>query len=1275
MAEPGTAVAIIGLSARFPGAPDAEALWSLLAEGREGSHRASPEELRASGVPEAWIRDPCFVPVKGVLAGADRFDPAFFNMSPAEAERTDPQHRLFLMAALGALEDAALDPARFTGTIGVYGGCSSNTYLLQAARRDPRLLEDPSALAAAIGHDKDHLTTRVAYKLGLTGPAVTVQSACSTSLVAVVLATQALLTFQCDAALAGGSSVSAPLVSGHRYSPGDILSPDGRCRAFDAEAAGTFVGDGVGVVLLRRLEDALADGDPIRAVILGGAISNDGARKQSYSAPGVDGQIEAIAGALALAGVDPAEVSLIEAHGTGTALGDPVEVAALTAAYAGAPRGSIALGSIKSNIGHCNTAAGVASLIKATLVVERGFMPPTLHVTRPSPAIPWAEIPFSPNTSLRPFPRPRRLVGVSSFGAGGTNAHLILEGPPPREPWPRRSGRHILALSARAEAQADEAARGLADWLERHQPPVDPVAHALLDGRRAYEVRRAVVASTAGEAAEALRAAPIRGWTGPVTRPVIFLFPAQGPQHPGMASALYEGDPAFRAALDQRRAMVQPYLEEDLLGLLYPEPGLPPEERARRAALLDDQRYAGAALLCVGLALAARLGELGVRPAAALGHSTGEYMAAAVAGVMSEADAVRLFMTRAQLFATLPRGAVLHVPLPAEALPPLPEGVHVALYNAPQATVLTGSPEPVAALEARLLADGVPARRLRVSVPAHSPLLAPIAPALRQAAAGVRLRPPELPVMRGATGAWMSAEEAVDPETWVQQLLAPVRLVDAARALGAAGAPSEHGVGLELGPARCLGPLLALSRPDLPVIPTLPGPDERLSAEDWPLRIQAALWVWGASSLDEPPRRGPRLSLPPTPLAQDRCWLVPEGAPALAQPVHARSLHPRPPGLPAPTPAASAAEALVIEVFEDVLGLAPVGREDDAFALGGDSLATLRLVAELERRAGVKLPAGAAFRGRTPASLASTLPAFTPKDSPPPAPPDDGVLVPLQPRGTRPPLFFAHPAAGVIFPYVALSRLMGEDQPFYALQATGLDGVSEPDLYLPEMARRYLAAIRRVQPRGPYRLGGFSFGCYVAYEMALQLTAMGEEVALLALVDEPAPLDGNRPRPAHLLRLTLGRSGRALLRHLRDWRALGDGGELDLNRLIERTAMASLLPGDTHSVALDQAAMGPMYRLLKIHLAETFSYAPPPWPGRAVLIKSDWWYDRPFFDRGHREETLGWRDLVTGGVEVRRASGDHLGMIRSPHVQVLARELLRALAQVDQRRTATERQR
>ncbi|MEW5926813.1 MAG: amino acid adenylation domain-containing protein [Gemmatimonadota bacterium] len=898
------AVAVIGLAGRFPGAPDVETFWSNLRGGVHSITFFKPEELEAAGLDPALLRDPSFVPAAGVMEGMDLFDAGFFGFNPREAEIIDPQQRVFLETAWEALENAGYAPGETREAVGVYAGSSASDYLHRHVLTRPDVAGAVGSLQVEMGNGKDFLASRVAYKLNLRGPALAVQTACSTGLVAVHVACRALLAGECDMALAGG--VGARRRGGYMYSPGGIMSPDGHCRAFDARSGGTVTGSGVGIVVLKRLADALADGDTVHAVIRGTAINNDGSGKVGYTAPSVDGQAAVIREALARAGVDPRTVGYVEAHGTGTELGDPVEVAALTQAFGSGPRRrSVALGAVKSNVGHLDSAAGITGFIKTVLALEHGEIPPSLHFEEPNPRIDFAGSPFFVNTELRPWPTdggPRR-AGVSSFGIGGTNAHVVLEEPP--RPAPSRPARdwQLLVLSARTPTALEAATDRLAAHLRAHpELPLADVAWTLQAGRRAWEHRRAVVARDAEEAARALDPrAPDRvsaGAAPETARRAAFLFPGLGSHYAGMGRGLYESEPVFRDAVDRCAEILRPHLGLDLREVLYPADA-PAADGAgfggidlramlgRAAAEQDDDaqerlnrtQLAQPALFVTEYALHRLWAAWGVRPAAMLGHSLGEWVAATVAGVWSLEDALMLVAERARLIESLPEGGMMGISLPEEQARPLLTGnLYVGALHGPSITVVSGPGEELDALRGEVEARGLVWRRLPMKHAFHTPLMEPVAERLMALLRGVELNAPRIPFVSNVTGTWIRASEATDPAYWARHLCEPVRFSDGVETLARDGFRLflENGPGLAL---RMLAGQLDVWGGEAPAfVASMRHAYERHPDAAHVLGAAGRLWTagaavdWRALHAGERPRRVP---LPTYPFERSRFWLEP----------------------------------------------------------------------------------------------------------------------------------------------------------------------------------------------------------------------------------------------------------------------------------------------------------------------------------------------------------------------------------------------------------------
>jgi phthiocerol/phenolphthiocerol synthesis type-I polyketide synthase E len=809
-ADSAEGVAVVGMSGRFPGARDIAHFWQNLRDGVESIRHFRDEELERAGIDPARIADPSYVPAKGWLDDADLFDAAFFGYTPREGEVMDPQHRIFLQCAWSALESAGYEASGFDGPIGVFGGSSRNSYLLSQAAAG---LSGLPGLDLTIGNGADFLSTRVSYKLDLKGPGMTVQTACSTSLVAVVLGCQSLLDYQCDMVLAGGVSVTVPRVSGYPFMQGSIGSPDGHCRAFDALAGGTVGGEGVAVVVLKRLADALRDGDTIHAVIKGAAINNDGALKVGYTAPSVEGQAEVISMALAQADIDPDTIDYVEAHGTGTRLGDPIEIAALTRAFrlSTERRGYCAIGSVKTNIGHLDAAAGVAGLIKAILAMEHGQLPPSLHFTSPNPELHLSETPFVVNAALRDWPRrdrPRR-AGVSSFGIGGTNAHVVIEEAPPRKPAGPSRRCQLITLSARTPSALEQASRNLAEVLRSlPRAAFAEAAYTLKVGRKRFAHRMVLVADDPLDAAEAFAAQDPRrvivGAHEAASRPVAFMFPGQGSQRAGMGVGLYQEEPVYREAFDACAAIVEAETGVALRALLYDE-GAGPEDAAGR---LNRTEVTQPALFAVEYAMARLWLSWGVRPDAMIGHSIGEYVAACLAGVFSLPDALRVVCARGRLMQAAPRGAMLVVGLPeASTAAYLGEDVQLAAVNEAGQCVLAGPVPAIGTLRAALQAQGVTCHRLATSHAFHSSLMDGVLAPFTQLLRTVELSPPEIPFQSNLTGAWITAAQATDPAYWARHLRGAVRFASGLDVL----LEDPNRILIEVGPGAVLTGLAARS--------------------------------------------------------------------------------------------------------------------------------------------------------------------------------------------------------------------------------------------------------------------------------------------------------------------------------------------------------------------------------------------------------------------------------------------------------------------------------
>ncbi|WP_255316224.1 non-ribosomal peptide synthetase/type I polyketide synthase, partial [Myxococcus fulvus] len=877
------AVAIIGMAGRFPGAGSVDAFWRNLREGVESISRFKPEELeRMPSLPEGieLSQHPAFVPAGGVLEGADRFDHAFFDMSLREAQWLDPQQRVFLQSAWTALEDAGIDPERFPGAISLYAGAIDSGYT-EAVRATVPL--DGAALFELYGTaTHESLATKTSFKLGLTGESVLIHTACSTGLVAVHLACQNLLAGMSDVAMAGATRLSVPQRTGYVYQEGMILSPDGHCRSFDVAAQGTVSGNGVACIVLKRLEDAQRDGDSIHAVIRATATNNDGRDKSGFTAPSVQGQTAVIRQALTRSGVKPEEIGYVEAHGTATPLGDPIEVTALQRAYGLGPehKGTIALASLKSNVGHLDTVAGLAGLIKVALSLRHGEVPPSLHFERPNPQIDFDATPFFVNTTLRPWPRsesPRR-AAVSSFGIGGTNAHAVLEEAPMSPSGSSSRKHHLFVLSARTPEALDAASKNLASHAEAQGDAlaVADAAFTLAVGRKGFEHRRVVVARDAAELTRQLlkpfTPTKLKDLEAARRRRVAFIFPGQGTQQLGMGRELLDTEPTFRGHLESCLALLDGALRERVRTLLTSGPG----QEAQHASLLADTRVALPALFSVEVSLARMWMDWGLKPYAVLGHSFGEYAAACVAGALSLEDALKLAVARGELMHRMPPGAMLAVAMPESQVQPLLSGrLALAAVNAADRCVVAGPVAEVEALQETLKARDVGVVRMPAPHAFHSADVEPLMPELARVVASLTRSEPTLRYASSVTGTWAKRGALAEPQYWADQMRQPVFFSDAVGALLEDGCS----VLLEVGPGQDLTPLVRASlgqdKDRVKALSTLrrsasTTEDASLLASVGELWTQGVEVDWSAYFAHEQRRR---LHLPTYPFQEKRVWV------------------------------------------------------------------------------------------------------------------------------------------------------------------------------------------------------------------------------------------------------------------------------------------------------------------------------------------------------------------------------------------------------------------
>lgn len=886
-------VAIIGMSGRFPGAQNIDDFWKNLCDGVESITPLSEGQLRTSlqtslgYVPESlltqWLQDPHFVKAGAGLDDIDLFDAAFFGYTPAEATLLDPQQRLFLECAWEALEHAGYDSETYNGLIGVYAGTEMSTY-----HHDLHscILPTERDLLTLLGNSGDYLTTRVSYKLNLKGPSFAIQSACSTSLVAVHIACQSLKCGECDMALAGGVTAYTTQKMGYFYQEGGMFSPDGHCRPFDAEAQGTvFANGGIGVIVLKRLADALTDGDTVYAIIKGSATNNDGSVKAGYTAPGIAGQARVFSEALSVAHIDPASISYIEAHGTGTPLGDPIEIASLIQVFRRKTQkyNFCAIGSVKSNIGHLGAAAGIAGLIKTTLALYYKKIPPSLYYKRPNPQIDFTHSPFYVNDKLADWnagSTPLR-AGVNSLGIGGSNAHVLLEEVPVNLAHKSclPESHHLLILSSKTGKALETSTVRLIEYLKLHPDSnLANVAYTLQVGRRAFMYRRITVCHDSKDAIEALEkigsSRVYSAYQETRNPPVVFMFPGGGAQYVNMGRDLYLEEPLFRKHVDRCIEILKPQLGMDLRCLLYPEEG----EMAIAAKKLTQPLLGLPALFTISYALAQLWISWGVHPKAMIGHSLGEYAAACLANVFTLEDALSLVVLRGRLFEQLPAGAMLSVPLPVEQIHPF-LGTHlsIAAVNAPSLCVVSGPIDDIESLSIALNKNGIETRNVQISVAAHSSMIESILDDFRQFIEVLPLQKGTIPYISNVTGTWITPAEMVDPLYWTRHLRQTVYF-----ATGISTLLQEPGtLFLEVGPGQTLSSLVKQCG-DKParqiVLSSTRHPREQQSDRAYLLTTAGRLWLGGVQIDWEhfsDKEYHHRLPLPTYPFERQRYWMDP----------------------------------------------------------------------------------------------------------------------------------------------------------------------------------------------------------------------------------------------------------------------------------------------------------------------------------------------------------------------------------------------------------------
>lgn len=1268
-------IAIVGMAGRFPKAANVDEFWANLVSGRDCFHEFTVDELVAAGLPREVAAASNYVRRCAVLETPAYFDAHVFGYSPKEAEFIDPQHRLLMECTWEVLDHAGHDPHRFDGAIGIWAGCGPSNYFFKNILSHPGHFESLSNFNTIVGNDKDYLVSRIAYKFNLRGPAVVVQSACSTSLVAVHNACHALLTYQCDLALAGGVSLQFPRAPGYVFNEGEIFSPNGIVRTFDKNANGTVLGEGCGMVALRRLEDALASGDRILAVIRGTAINNDGAARAGYTAPGVNGQADLIAMAQAVADVNAEDISYIEAHGTGTHLGDPIEVSALTKAFrlTTSERNFCGLGSVKPNIGHLDVAAGIAGLIKTICALQHRQLPGTLHFTEPNPELGLETSPFYIVDKLTDWlPRNgRRLAGISSFGLGGTNAHVILEEfSAPAPATNTKPSWQLLPISAASETALKSACGNLATELTKRGDALalSDVAFTLANGRQVLRERACVVAQTCSEASVALQKQDdrytIHGKAGKSERPVVFMFSGQGSQYAGMGHGLYLQQPVFRESMETCARIIGPICgASSLLDILYPNT----EEQGK---LINQTAVSQPALFALEYSLAQLWKSMGVKPAAVLGHSIGEYVAACEAGVFSLNDALLLVRERARLMQSMTPGAMIAVPRSeTEVRALLPATLDIAVINGPSITVVSGPTDHIDAFAKTLSEQGIDGRRLQTSHAFHSRMMEDAAREFAIIVASKSLYAPKLPLLSNLSGNWMTDEQAVTPDYWANHLRNTVRFGDN---LATMSKRFDTPFLLEVGPGNTLCSIARQQPEPIAIFPTSPSvrhPQQRVDDMAWFTRSFGALWCHGTGvdlaslNLNSDVRR---VALPTYPFERKELCIAACLRPSTDKAATEKPRQRRFPWSRVRTPskdnavaksesAEPAQQEITLEalanIWKDILGTPVIGPDDNFFDLGGHSLLAVSLANRIEKTFGRKLPLAALLNGPTPRQNLQLLTDSSRVSG-------SHALVPIIKQGSRTPIFLFHSHGGNVLEYYRLATLLSQDRPVYAIQCHGAEGGPLIPVPIEEMARMYLEEIQAVQPNGPYLFGGYCFGGLLAIEAALQLLAKGQKTALVFMInsvtkDYPFRLRAGQSK-ARLLcgrildRLQLEQSniaGKNVKEQLRQLRSRA-GRILDLamvkyKKLSTKVSHGRSSKASSFTLHLEQLATN--------NDAAWLRYQPRPYDGRVLFFRANK-QPRAILP----DPMLGWTGFLTGNIIRKDIDGFRQNLLDDPCVVEIA---------------------
>jgi len=1255
-------VAIIGMACRFPGADNINELWQNLCKSKESITFFNDDELDNS-ISTEIRKNSNYIKAKGLIKDADKFDAAFFKINPREAAIMDPQQRIFLEIAWQAIEDAGYDPESYDGLIGVFGGTGFNSYYFKNILSNPNILETHGEHQTSIANGPDYLATRVSYKLNLKGPSLSIYTGCSLSLISVCLGFDSLMSYQCDMALCGGSFIKSPLNSGYFYQQGGMESADGHCRPFDAKANGTVFSDGAGIVVLKRLSDAINDGDHIYAVIRGTAINNDGSNKMSFTAPSVDAQAQVIEMAQASADIDPETITYIETHGTGTPVGDPIEFEALTQAFRvqTQKKNFCALGSIKSNIGHLDAAAGVAGLIKTALMLQNKMIPPTLHFQQPNPKIDLSNSPFYINNKLINWGKnslPRR-AGVTSLGVGGTNAHVILEEAPEIKLSSQSRSKKLILLSAKTKSALEKISQNLVKYLQQN-PEINlaDIAYTLQMGRKRFEHRRMFVCNDVDEAINVLEEIDhqkvITVHDTIPSRDVVFMFSGQGSQYANMGRGLYESEQEFREQVDICSEILETHLSFDIRNIIFPN-DISIEEANQK---IKQTYITQPVLFVIEYALAKLWMSWGIIPSAFVGHSIGEYVAACLSGVFSVQDALSIVAIRGHLMQSRPPGSMIAIPLSEEEIKPyLNNELSIAVINGPALCVVSGENRNISQLEQKLSEDRIDFRRLHTSHAFHSKMMEPILDEFTDYLNNVSLNPPKIPFVSNVSGTWITKNEATDPKYWANQLRKTVRFSDCLQEL----LKEPNRVFLEVGPGHTLT-MLARQQPgkkeEQKIISSIRHPKEKIPDLDFILRTLGQLWQYGIQ-IDWKEfyknEKRKRVPLPTYPFERKRYWIDPgkrnndinstfdisfeeaEKTSRSEQQTESQTV----------TTSEDKTEEIIANIWKDLLGVETIGVHDNFFDLGGSSFMALRLFAQIEQIFGNKLPVSTLYKAPTIELLANIV-----RQDQPVAP--WSCLVEIQKGESKTPLFLVHGAGGNILIYRDLARRLGPEYPVYGFQSQGLDGKKPILTKIEDMASNYIQEIKSIQPEGPYFIGGYCMGGSVAYEMAQQLQKSGEKVGLVILFETYNY--SNIPEQTFLDKIyyyiqkaDFHWRNFLLLNPKKKWTFILEKVKVAIGRRKVLYGILKSRIGNIFHKKEDQSSI--LSKIWKTNDQAAFDYIPKPFSGKIVQFL-------PIKEYAHHlGPELGWEKLAQGELETHRLPIYPAGMLVEPFVELLAEKL------------------